>query len=263
MPGQAFYLHYVRSDVNRLVDTHRHDYAEVFWLTDGQCRHALNGREELLPTGVVLMLRPADAHRLSPLPGERFAFTNLVFAPAHWANLRRRHPARFARLFDLAAAAPCRLALNCTALEDLNRQAEQLLDGPADVFRLEWFLYNLAALAGATQRPPAPDWLREACARIREPEWFSQGVAGFVKAAGYGHEYVCRSAKRHLGKTPGQIVTEARMRWACRELMTTSRSVGEIALACGFSNTSQFHNRFRRHTGTTPLSYRQRAQTPI
>lgn len=267
-PGEAYQLLHVRSDVNILPGEHTHDYAEIFWLTAGHCRHVVKGVSASLPAGVVFILRPGDAHQLQPIETVRFSFTNLIFDPALARELSRRHPEPFARFFDLRGKQPPRFTLRSAALEELNRHADRLLEGPPDAFLLEWFLYALAELAGLHARgaawpPDVPDWLVEATARIREPEWFVQGVQGFVKAAGHGHEHVCRSAKRYLGKTPVQIVNEARLNFARRQLLTTGQPVGQIAEACGFANPTQFHALFRAATGLTPLQYRKRSCQPI
>ncbi len=267
MKGEVFQLQQIRSDVNRLVGEHRHDYAEIFWLLDGRCQHRLNGKEERLAPGTVHLLRPTDCHRLQSVANERFTFANLIFDAGYWENLRDRHPQPFARLFDLKSSAPSTITLSWADFEELKRQVDQLLGGPADAFHLEWFLFVLAQLTAGRSATAcllsAPLWLREACVRITEPEWFAQGVAGFVKAAGHGHEYVCRSTQLHLGKTPSQLVNEMRMRYACRVLMTTDRKITEIAVDCGFTTTTQFYDLFRRFTGLTPLRYRRRCQKAI
>lgn len=54
---------------------------------------------------------------------------------------------------------------------------------------------------------------------------------------------------RHLGRY--------RISRACEMLRDTSRSVAEIALACGFQSASYFSAVFRRQTGAMPSEYRR------
>lgn len=89
------------------------------------------------------------------------------------------------------------------------------------------------------------------------------GVAGLVRAAGRSAEHVSRSLRLHLGKTPGQLVTAARMEYAGKELRLTSKSVLEIALDCGYAKPSRFFAVFRQHYGTTPHRYRRQQKQVV
>jgi AraC family cel operon transcriptional repressor len=111
--------------------------------------------------------------------------------------------------------------------------------------------------AGAPPAADCPEWLRSALLQAQEPKVFSRGVPGFVAAAGRCHEHVSRVCRRQLGRTPSQIVNEARLRRATHVLRMTSQSVTEIALDCGFESPAQFHRLFRAAFQTTPGRYRR------
>ena len=59
--------------------------------------------------------------------------------------------------------------------------------------------------------------------------------------------------------TPMDYLLSIRMRQASMMLMQSSMTIGEVALACGFSDSSHFILRFRQRTGVTPRAFRQRA----
>lgn len=63
--------------------------------------------------------------------------------------------------------------------------------------------------------------------------------------------------KKHLGKTPNDIRTEALCEKAIRLLTTTNKSVQEISDMVGFSSTSYFRKMLRKFTGKTPLAIRK------
>ena len=56
--------------------------------------------------------------------------------------------------------------------------------------------------------------------------------------------------------TPMDHLLSIRMRHACIMLSNTSSSITEIALACGFVDSSYFVMRFRKRTGMTPRQFR-------
>lgn len=68
--------------------------------------------------------------------------------------------------------------------------------------------------------------------------------------------YYLRKFKEYQSTTPHQYLQSIRLRAARAQLATTSRSMEEIAEACGFCNTSHFVMSFRKNTGLTPLQFR-------
>ena len=50
---------------------------------------------------------------------------------------------------------------------------------------------------------------------------------------------------------------------ACRLLVETHRTIGEIAATTGFTDTLYFYRRFRIETGVTAGEYRRNHQSPL
>lgn len=260
--GVAFDLLKVEARREYQVPYHRHEFAEIFWLSRGECRHPLNGRLQTLRRGDLCFLRPADAHTNEVARDAQFEITNLMFSAATLTDLLRRHAGVFGPLWNRGE--PFHMADD--QLARLDELALQLARQPRDLFHLERFLYELAALlspapAEVELPPHLPDWLRAAIVEIHRPDRYRPGVAGLVKAAGRSHEHVAREIKRHLGVTPSEIVNWARVRDAQIRLTMTRRPITEIATESGFESQSQFFAVFRRLTGTTPLRYRRNPST--
>lgn len=65
--------------------------------------------------------------------------------------------------------------------------------------------------------------------------------------------------RRHLaseGQSFREILDSVRMAHALSHLQTTRRSIGEIALACGYASASRFAARFRQRFGLSPRALR-------
>lgn len=71
----------------------------------------------------------------------------------------------------------------------------------------------------------------------------------------------CRFFKRNMGKTIFQYLTEYRIEQSLHDLTQTANPISEIAYKHGFSSTSHYIDRFKKHTGTTPLEYRKKAKS--
>lgn len=261
MQGEWFQLLRVDSGRVSLPRYHRHDYAEIFWLNQGRCAHLCNGRTEALQAGSLRLLRPEDAHQLRPWRGgEAFRFTNLAISPRAWRRLRDRYPLEWKRLYGQPGSR-VGAELTSSELNEFDRMAGALASEANTAFHVERTVLTIWShfLRGG-QVPPAegvPAWLAHALLEVQEPEVLSRGVAGLVAAAGRCHEHVSRMCRRYLGKTPTQLVNEARLRQAAHALRMSSGSVLDVCLACGFENPAQFHRLFRARFGTTPGRYRR------
>jgi AraC-like DNA-binding protein len=67
-----------------------------------------------------------------------------------------------------------------------------------------------------------------------------------------------RIFKKYIGQSLHDTVTEQRLNTAATLLVQTKLSVAEIALKCGFDTEEYFFCFFKKHTGTTPLTFRKK-----
>jgi len=71
-------------------------------------------------------------------------------------------------------------------------------------------------------------------------------------------KYLIHVIKKATGKTPGEIINEALVFNAKRELEDVNRPIGIIADELNFGDQASFSKFFKRQTGFSPLSYRYR-----
>jgi AraC-like DNA-binding protein len=78
-----------------------------------------------------------------------------------------------------------------------------------------------------------------------------------LAAALHYHPYhLNRVMKSHTGKSLREYIVDYRLDMAKNYLITTSDSITEIALACGFQSYTYFIKLFREKNGCPPLKYR-------
>jgi AraC-like DNA-binding protein len=66
-----------------------------------------------------------------------------------------------------------------------------------------------------------------------------------------------RKVKSMLGTSPMEFLREARIRKAAQLLSQTSKTVSEVAYACGFSDPKYFSKCFKAAIGQTPTEYKK------
>ena len=72
---------------------------------------------------------------------------------------------------------------------------------------------------------------------------------------GLSRYYFCRLFKHSTGFSPYQYVIRCRVERAKELLKRGGLTLGEVALACGFSHQSHLYRHFKRVTGVTPKSF--------
>ena len=69
--------------------------------------------------------------------------------------------------------------------------------------------------------------------------------------------HFCRVFRVSFGRSPHAYVTRRRIERAQGLILTTGRTLGEIALDCGFADQAHFTKIFRRHCGESPGEWRR------
>ena len=82
-------------------------------------------------------------------------------------------------------------------------------------------------------------------------------LGSLAKMAGMNPKYFCSVFYKITRKTPIEYLNAYRIECACEKLITTDRSVTEIAFSCGFNDLSYFTKTFKKYKNTTPLRYRR------
>ena len=69
--------------------------------------------------------------------------------------------------------------------------------------------------------------------------------------------YLCRIFKRTVGIPFSDYLNKTKLYHATRLLVTTNKSISEIATVCGFHSSAYFCNVFKKEYGVTPVMYKR------
>lgn len=76
-----------------------------------------------------------------------------------------------------------------------------------------------------------------------------------AQTAGMNTSAFCRYFKEKTGKSTFQYISELRIGYACKLLLTGELSVTQICYECGYNNISNFNRQFKKITSFTPSEY--------
>lgn len=85
-------------------------------------------------------------------------------------------------------------------------------------------------------------------------------LSDLCEAFHYSKNYIIRIFNKEFGLSPIQYINDVKIKRAMYLLETTSRSVREIMVECGYSDYPYFYKRFVRKTGLSPLRWRKQIQ---
>jgi AraC family transcriptional regulator len=87
-------------------------------------------------------------------------------------------------------------------------------------------------------------------------------ISDLAALVGLSHYHFIRAFKDTVGLTPYQYVLSERIRRARELLSSLDLSLGDVALAVGFSNASDLNRVFRKFAGVTPTVFRRELHLP-
>lgn len=123
---------------------------------------------------------------------------------------------------------------------------------------VEGLLLELIGIAARPARGSAPQWLDKARDYIQAHGDERPSLNEVAAAAGVHPSTLVRVFRAHYGCSPGEYLRNTRLEAAKNALLSSTRSIADIALEAGFYDQSHFTNAFRRYTGMTPARFRTR-----
>lgn len=100
-------------------------------------------------------------------------------------------------------------------------------------------------------------WLRKALdivlQNVDNPDFAVDNLASEMAMS---RSTLVRKLRALAQESPGEFILGIRLKFAARALAQSQQPVSDIALACGFSDSSYFSRAFRRRFGMTPSQYR-------
>lgn len=259
--GFAFHLSRREYSAGEKFLMHTHDFAEIMFIESGEGKQHINNVKTELQAGCLVFVRPRDTHSLKA-GNKGLLVHNIAFPFAAAIELERRYVTKHDGYFRENSPQPHTQILRGQSTAMTVNLFSNAANRPRDRLTLDHFILGIyqilrtphAELVAAN----APDWLKSACSEIQKPENIHGGTKRFYQLAGRSKEHTARETKRFTGKTAANLINEMRLAVAARLLCTTSKSILEIALECGYENLSWFHRCFRGTYKITPLTYQKR-----
>lgn len=258
---------------NMAAANHWHDDFEFTVILEGEMTYSVNGKKHLLRQGQAIFINSQQMHYGFSRDGLDCEFICLLITPSLVSNVNRikehyltpiqddsSHPYfifeptvtwqrqfidQLTEIYQLCQEETTGFELHvmslfysiCASLYSHVKQDQHHLESIPDLT-----LENLKLMIGYIQQS-YPDKLT---------------LNDIAASGNVCRSNCCKIFKQLLGKSPITYLTEYRLEKSIRLLKNSNASITEIALLCGFSNSSYFTETFRKVIGCTPSQYRKK-----
>ena len=252
---------------------HYHDYTELLFGIEGVAQVHTGSTTCQLSGGDLLLIHPHEPHDVHAA-SEKCTYIVIKFLPEILLAGEQTYPTYGYTLLltERSAGKQCLFTAKELCGSDLSARFAHLMEEwegerfgyelslRADITHIflyilrSWQASGLPFAAGMTSGQGEMISRAVAYVRAHYAELTEQSTAA---ACGVSRTYFSRCFKRAMRTSFTAYVSEVRLREAERLLLTTKKSVTEIAVEVGFSTASYFIDRFRALHGVTPHQYRQ------
>ncbi|MBP3392093.1 MAG: helix-turn-helix transcriptional regulator [Clostridia bacterium] len=271
--GTAFFLHGVpRFSV--ATHSHLHEAVEMIYVTAGNHDFYINEQHYLVKQGDLMLFRSNTVHKIVSRETDWNRYYVLMIKPSVLYELASK---------DRAAEYLLRLVLeggkcHWTREELENSPIREAFEKQINLFtssdpcrdlslKIGGIQIVLEILRDIFQNEEEPEGLRgsgENTARIYKTIYYINHHYGeeidaqkCCTALNVSYSYFSRSFKAITGKSFKEYLNFVRVNQAERMLLSTNKSIMDVAFDCGFNNVSYFIKVFKQLKGSTPLSYRR------
>lgn len=257
---EAFHIARTTISTREDLQLHSHDYAEIFWIKEGQGIHIINGKEHRIGVGTLCMIRPEDEHTFKVSSSESIVVTNLAFKRDSLDYYQKRYFPDSSSLFWAKSDMPFTCELSHSNLNELSGLTDRLLTQPKTALNLDHIVLHIFSLASRIEEVHhgMPHWLKYSIDNFNTPLQFKKGIDGFTKLAGKSTDHINRTTQKYLKQTLSTTLNKLKLQYAAQQLVMTNTPIKKICTECGFSNLSYFYRTFQKLYNLSPSKYRSK-----
>lgn len=248
---------------------HKHSFYEIFYITEGQINHEIDGKEEILDIGDAYILRPNDTHcfkRIGSCTHRDIMITNQLFKKV--CDFLDKN------LFTTLniSNSPYKFKLSIEQISILEDQLNHIKYLDVEALSNKSSIINsfLAHILGyvylsdsvVVKNTNHPKWFITLLQKLEEPDFLKEGIPAVKKETNYNYIYLCRVFRKYENVTLTEYINKKRIELAKLYLTTTKLNISVISEEVGFNYPYRFNQLFKEYNGCTPIQYRKKYARP-
>lgn len=255
-------LSFIKEQSRLLGHPHKTNFYQIQWLTGGSATHRIDFREIHIEANELLIItsgQVCEFDTVADYTGKAILFTGSFFSitetDTNFLHISEIfNPVNLNKTIHLCP----QLAGNLITL------LEEELKMPADDFQttiaqnyLRIILLEAERLHNASHCPVVNSAARRFYNAVEQHFHENRNTEYYIGLLGLNEKVLSKEVKALTGKTPKTYIDNRIILEAKRLLSYSDVSVKEICFSLGFDEPTNFNKFFRKHTGTTPMHFRE------
>jgi len=244
---------------NRGVTTYPirfHKHIEILYLEAGSADVSINGKNYHMESGDAYIIFPNILHAIQYSDAVRNLFLFIPeLSPALYDTLSHFRPSvPILRREQMPVLVPALLQ----RMANLYRE-DSVRHFPVLASHVNSLLQEFVGAMELEERESDSDLVQQIVLSLMENYTQDLTEADLARSLGYSKYYISRVLRDTLGCNFCTLRNSYRVSKAQILLLSETKSIGEVAYACGFNNQSSFNRIFLAHCGMTPSQFRKKA----
>ena len=249
-------------------ELHRHDFYYILIIKNGTGHHEIDFTGYEIKDHTVFMMRPGQVHNLFLKAGSTGYLIQFKtdFLYSH-NSASQKHLTRLIQynVYNLKQEGFSRIeAVVSEALKEYTNKLKgyhEVLKANLSIFLIELLRQRPdKAVAAMVDNTYAQEKLEQFLELVEKNSITNKQVSQYTGLLNLSSYQLSSITKTLLAKTPSEIINQHIILEAKRQLLATSKQVGQIACDLGYDDPSYFTRFFKKHTCLSPESFRQNSK---
>lgn len=239
--------------------SHRHFFYAVYWIHQGSGIHVIDFEEYEIKPNRIFFVKPEQIHFLhnnTMMEYSALQFTEEFMSCSDTGYQTEER--EIAVCHDLTLEEQERMEI---LFKQISAEAVSGLEYSTALIQSEinTLLLDLERIGLDKRRYTAlPDLLLKYRMLVEKQYTATRLVQKYAGQLGVSANYLNVLVRKYLGKSALNLINERVILEIKRRLLRTEKGVSEIAYDLGFDELSYFSRFFKRHTGMTPIAFREK-----
>ncbi len=243
---------------------HGHDYWEFIYLFS-PATQLLNGIKYQMVSNTITIIKPGDCHSFTNC-NDHVGQVNFKITDAKLQELCNAFGDDVYNFFKTTNAEQLILHTNNNFASNIASVCNTLLSVPNHPTKnpimyklaistiIEYIYRHLSYLSDSVD---LPNTVKGIIKELSTPANFSMPLSDILKVSNYSYSQATRLLKKYTGKKPNEIFFNAKMQYACNQLILNNCKIIEIASMIGYSSQAHFDTAFKSVYGISPQDFRK------
>lgn len=255
-----------REAYHNMKQAHFHDIHEVYYLISGERNFTINDRVFRIGKGDLVIIPAGELHRTTYFGNNAHERVAIMFSDSDIEDIYKSFgkdyvtevmnhffihipDGRRAYVEDLMN----RMLYEAEGIDELSDYMKKLYFHELIVFVIRCYKNK----SKVNELDVANEIIQRAAKYIYENSDKTLGLTEVANKFGMSSSYFSKKFKAVTGFGFKEYLIGVRIKEASNMLLTTDKSITEIAISCGFNDSNYFGDAFRRIKGVSPHKYRK------